>query len=220
MSSTATSAQWRCEVPRLGDGKVCGGLVVRDEKEAYGTQYVCSSCGAVQSQEFSFVPISYAVGEKYGRGPDSSLVYGDSKGTAHTTGKFIQELRDAGVLHDLLKGHIPEIEDSRNMMQLKQNVGTALMKHGETGVDPSRKAKCWIDTAKTKTRTRFLVIGTIADTQRGEKLTTTDHYATTKSGDLLGDYDEIEHRDRMLESANGMRSILNVKQDAVLVGFV
>ena len=148
-------------------------------------------------------------------------MYGDSKGTAHTTGKFIQELRDAGVFHDLLKGHIPEIEDSRNMMQLKQNVGTALMKHGETGVDPSRKAKRWIDTAKIKSRTRLLLIGTIADPMKGEKLSTVDHYASTRAGgDIMGDYDDLEHRDRMLESANGMRSILNVKQDSLFVGFV
>jgi len=214
-------AQWICEVPRLGDGKVCGGEIVRDENEAFGTQYVCSGCGAEQSQDFRFVPVSFAAGEKYGRGPDSSLVYGDSKGTAHTTGKFIQELRDAGVLHDLLKGHIPEIEDSRNMMQLKQNVGTALMKHGETGVDPSRKAKPWIDTAKIKSRTRLLLIGTIADPMKGEKLSTVDHYASTRAGgDIMGDYDDLEHRDRMLESANGMRSILNVKQDSLFVGFV
>jgi len=95
------------------------------------------------------------------------------------------------------------------------------MKHGETGVDPSRKAKCWIDTAKTKSRTRFLLIGTIADIMGGEKLSTVDHYATTRAGgDIMGDYDDLEHRDRMLESANGLRSILNVKQDSLFVGFV
>ena len=87
------------------NGNVCGGKIVRDDSWD-GTQFVCKKCGAVVESV-----ASYAESEKFGRGPQSQLVYGDSLGTPTSTGPFLRQMQNAKVTQSLLKGHVPEYED-------------------------------------------------------------------------------------------------------------